>query len=87
MIFFCGPSSARRPGSPAGLPSLQKRRAELREYYQVFRQKTLQNRELAAEVQRLASRDPELLEALARRRGYARPGETIYTFREVGEQP
>ena len=34
-----------------------------------------------AEVQRLAAKDPELMEALARRQGYARKGETVYTFR------
>ena len=39
------------------------------------------NRELLEEVQRLAAKDPELMEALARRQGYARKGETVYTFR------
>jgi len=44
------------------------------------------NRSLAEEVRRLAARDPELYEALARRQGLARPGETIYTFREPGNR-
>jgi len=30
----------------------------------------------------LAAQDPELMESLARRQGYARPGETVYTFRK-----
>ena len=42
------------------------------------------NLELGEEVQRLAAKDPELYEALARQQGLARPGETIYTFRERG---
>jgi cell division protein FtsB len=69
--------------SPDGLPSLRKRQAELREYQVLLLQKITRNRELAQEVHRLSTKDPELLEALARRRGYARPGETIYTFRET----
>jgi cell division protein FtsB len=71
--------------SSAGLPDLRKRQAELREYQLLLLQKSSRNRELAEEVHRLSTKDPELLEALARRRGYARPGETIYTFRETGE--
>ena len=35
----------------------------------------------AALVAELAAKDPELMEALARRQGYARKGETVYTFR------
>ena len=72
--------------SSDGLPNLRKRQAEFREYQLLFLQKSAHNRELAEEVHRLATKDPELLEALARRQGYARPGETIYTFREVGEE-
>jgi len=71
--------------SPDGVPSLRKRNIELAEYRDDLRQKSLRNRELAEEVRRLAAKDPELLEALARRQGYARPGETIYTFRERGD--
>jgi len=66
--------------SPQGLPNLRKLEAELRIYRLELRQKSLQNRELALEVKRLAAKDPELFEALARRQGYARPGETVYTF-------
>ena len=43
------------------------------------------NLELAQEVRRLAAKDPELYEALARQQGLARPGETIYTFREPAQ--
>ena len=49
-------------------------------------QKRARNVELAEEVRRLSTKDPELLEALARRQGFARPGETIYTFRDSGDQ-
>jgi cell division protein FtsB len=72
---------------PDGMPNLRKREAELREYKKELQQKSAQNRELMEEVRRLETRDPELMEALARRQGYARPGETIYTFREAGEHP
>lgn len=68
--------------APDGLPELRRREAELRAYEAEVRQKAARNRELAEEVQRLAARDPELFEALARRQGFARPGETVYTFRE-----
>jgi cell division protein FtsB len=44
------------------------------------------NLELAQEVKRLAAKDPELYEALARQQGLAKPGETIYTFREPGSR-
>jgi cell division protein FtsB len=71
--------------SPQGLPNLRKLEAELRDYHMDLRQKTLRNRELAEEVKRLAAKDPELFEALARRQGYARPGETVYTFRDHSE--
>lgn len=66
--------------SPQGLPNLRKLEAELRVYRLELREKSLRNRELALEVKRLAAKDPELFEALARRQGYARPGETVYTF-------
>lgn len=71
--------------SADGFPNLRKRQAELREYQLLLLQKTARNRELAEEVHRLSTKDPELMEALARRQGFARPGETIYTFREAGE--
>jgi hypothetical protein len=72
--------------SPQGLPSLRKLEGEVREYRTDLQLKAIRNRELADEVRRLAARDPELFEALARRQGYARPGETVYTFRDNGDQ-
>lgn len=71
--------------SPQGLPSLRKLEGEVREYRTDLQLKAIRNRELAEEVRRLASKDPELFEALARRQGYARPGETVYTFRDHSE--
>jgi cell division protein FtsB len=68
--------------APDGLPALRQRQAELRNYKEDLLQKAKRNRELAEEVRRLAAKDPELFEALARRQGYARPGETVYSFRE-----
>lgn len=68
--------------SPDGLPAQRKREAEVRAFKEELLQKAKRNRELAAEVRRLAARDPELFEALARRQGYARPGETVYVFRD-----
>lgn len=67
---------------PDGLPALRKREAEVRAYKEDLLQKAKRNRELAEEVNRLAAKDPELFEALARRQGFARPGETVYRFRE-----
>lgn len=72
--------------SPDGIPSLNKRQAELHRVRVDLLQKQQRNRELLEEVRKLAAKDPELLEALARRQGYARPGETIYTFRDRGER-
>lgn len=71
--------------SPDGFPSLQKRQAELQQYRSELVAKNRRNQELLDEVLRLARQDPELMESLARRQGFARPGETIYTFRERGE--
>ena len=68
--------------APDGLPALRKRQSELRTFKEDLLQKTKRNRELANEVHRLTLKDPELFEALARRQGYARPGETVYSFRE-----
>jgi cell division protein FtsB len=67
--------------SQGGLPELHKREAELVQARTHLVQMNRKNRELLEEVQRLAAKDPELMEALARRQGYARPGETVYTFR------
>lgn len=68
--------------SPDGLPSLRKREADLRMYKEELLVKATRNQELAQEVKRLAAKDPELFEAMARRHGYARPGETVYSFRD-----
>ena len=70
--------------SPDGLPSLRNRQAEMGDQMAQFQKMRRANLELAEEVRRLAARDPELYEALARQQGLARPGETIYTFREPG---
>lgn len=68
--------------SPDGVMNLRKREAELIAFRQDLATKAQRNRELTEEVKRLSAKDPELLEALARRQGFAKPGETIYTFRE-----
>ncbi len=86
LAFSCLATTCILLFSPDGLPSLRKRQAELRDYQRVLLQKYARNQDLAAEVRRLSSKDPELLEALARRQGYARPGETIYTFRQTEGQ-
>lgn len=67
--------------SEGGLPELRKREAELVAARSRVLELNRRNRELLEEVRRLAAKDPELMEALARRQGYARPGETVYTFR------
>ena len=67
--------------SQGGLPDLQKRETELTAAKARLVQLHHRTRELLEEVQRLAAKDPELMEALARRQGYARKGETVYTFR------
>ena len=71
--------------SPDGVPNLRKRQAELVEQEIQLLKMHRANAELNEEVHRLAARDPELYEALARQQGLARPGETVYTFRERGE--
>ncbi|WP_306598340.1 septum formation initiator family protein [Geothrix sp. 21YS21S-2] len=70
--------------SPSGIGSLHKRQAELLDQQRQLLKMRRANLELGEEVKRLAARDPELYEALARQQGLARPGETIYTFRERG---
>ena len=67
--------------SQGGMPELHKREAELATARTRLVDLNRRNRELLAEVQRLAAKDPDLMEALARRQGYARKGETVYTFR------
>jgi cell division protein FtsB len=71
--------------SPYGLPSLHKREGEIRAFHQELQLKSRKNKELLEEVKRLAAKDPELLESLARKQGYARPGEKVYTFRDRSE--
>lgn len=70
--------------SEDGFPSLRKRQLELGEQKRTLLRVHRQNLDLAEEVRKLAAKDPELYEALARRQGMARPGETVYTFRERG---
>lgn len=71
--------------SEDGLPAQHRRQAELQRVRTDLLQKQQRNRELLEEVRKLAAKDPELLEALARRQGFARPGETVYTFRDRNE--
>ena len=71
--------------SQGGLPELRKQEAELAATRARLLELNKKNRELLEEVQRLAAKDPELMEALARRQGYARPGETVYTFGNRGK--
>ena len=85
MLVFSGLASACiLLLSPDGLPSLRKRQAEMADQMVQLQKMRRANLELAEEVRRLAAKDPELYEALARQQGLARPGETIYTFREPG---
>ena len=72
--------------SPYGLPAIHKRRQEFAKQQQLLMDLNQKNRELATEVKRLMDKDPELMESLARQRGYAKPGETVYTFRDRGEK-
>lgn len=67
--------------SQGGVPELRKREAELTAAKVRLVELNRHNRELLEEVQKLAAKDPELMEALARRQGYAKKGETVYTFR------
>ncbi len=73
--------------SPFGLPAIHKREQEFAKQQQLLLDLNHKNRELALEVKRLLDKDPELMESLARQRGYAKPGETVYTFRNHGEKP
>jgi cell division protein FtsB len=72
--------------SPDGMPSLHNSQTELFDQQVQLQKMRRANLELAQEVRRLAAKDPELYEALARQQGLARPGETIYTFREPGSR-
>ncbi len=68
--------------SPDGIPEMRRRQQELTEAKRSLLDLSRTNRDLYGEVHKLAQRDPELMEALARRQGFARPGETIYTFKD-----
>lgn len=68
--------------APGGLRDLGRQQADLRDAQLKLQTLNRNNHELYEEVRRLASQDPELMESLARRQGYARPGETVYTFRK-----
>ncbi|MBL0312280.1 MAG: septum formation initiator family protein [Holophagaceae bacterium] len=72
--------------SPYGLPALHKREQEFMNQQQKLMDLNRKNHEIALEVKRLLEKDPELMESLARQRGYAKPGETVYTFRDHGEK-
>ena len=72
--------------SPYGLPAIHKREKEFARQQQMLVGLNHKNQELALEVKRLLDKDPELMESLARQRGYAKPGETVYTFRNHGEK-
>lgn len=74
--------------APGGMRDLGRQQTELRDAQQKLRDLNKGNHELYEEVRRLAAQDPALMESLARRQGYARPGETVYTFRRPGaKQP
>lgn len=68
--------------APGGLRDLGRQQTELRDAQTKLRDLNRNNHELYDEVRRLAAQDPELMESLARRQGYARSGETVYTFRK-----
>jgi cell division protein FtsB len=70
--------------APGGLRDLGRQQTDLRDATVKLRALNQNNHELYDEVRRLAAQDPELMETLARRQGYARPGETVYTFRKPG---
>lgn len=72
--------------SPDGVVSIRKRESEIQDQQLQLLKMRRANLELAQEVKRLAAKDPELYEALARQQGLAKPGETIYTFREPGSR-
>jgi cell division protein FtsB len=71
--------------SPDGIPQMRKNQRDLLEAKRRLVQLHRRNEELFGEVQRLAKKDPDLMEALARRQGFAKPGETVYTFKENGK--
>ncbi len=72
--------------APGGLRDLEHQQAELRNAQIKLQELNRNNHEIYDEVRRLAAQDSELMESLARRQGYARPGETVYTFRKSGSK-
>jgi cell division protein FtsB len=66
--------------SGGGLPSLRRRQAELISHKTSLYSLSKHNRVIQSELRRLSDKDPELMEALVRRLGYDRPGETVYVF-------
>lgn len=68
--------------APGGMRDLDRQQADLQEAMTKLRTLNRNNHDLYEEVRRLAAQDPELMESLARRQGYAKPGETVYTFRK-----
>ena len=84
LVFSSLASAAILIFSPDGIASLHKRQAELVDQQRQLLRLRRANLDLSEEVKRLAAKDPELYEALARQQGLAKPGETIYTFRERG---
>lgn len=68
--------------APGGLKDLGRQQAELQEAQRKLRDLNRANHESYDELRRLAAHDPELWESIERRNGFARPGETIYTFRK-----
>ena len=72
--------------APGGLRDLERQQTELRNAQTKLQELNRNNHEIYDEVRRLAAQDSELMESLARRQGYARPGETVYTFRKSGSK-
>ena len=70
--------------APGGMRDLGRQESELRDAQLKLRALNQSNFDLYNEDLRLSKHDAELFEAMARRQGYARPGETVYTFRKPG---
>lgn len=73
--------------APGGMRDLNRQQSDLQDAMGKLRTLNQNNHDLYEEVRRLAAQDPELMESLARRQGYAKPGETVYTFRKSGSKP
>ncbi len=70
---------------PDGVRALRDRESELHEAQVRLLNLNRRNQDLLVEVQKLVRKDPELMEGLARRRGMARSGETVYIFKDRNE--